>query len=110
MSARTPTIRDLLRRVEDSWADFRNGLRAASQQRFDRLFEYAHRHADAASRQNPRDPLAAVLLATALEQERRIDELESRIDHLRRHVDRIESGRTAGPEDGDGPGTEHRDQ
>jgi hypothetical protein len=85
-----PTYRDLLARVEDQWGQYRRGLRHGASQRFDRLFEYARRHADAASYQNPTDALDAVLLSIDLEQERRIDDLETRLDTLAAEVDRLD--------------------
>ncbi|MFT4957497.1 MAG: hypothetical protein ACI9PP_000773 [Halobacteriales archaeon] len=94
MGRTNPTFRDLLGRIEDRWGDYRRALRRDVRPAFDRLFEYGRRHADAAGVQNPRDPLQAVLLSIAIEQERRIDELESqvqRIDELEERIERLET-------------------
>ena len=86
MGRTNPTFRDLLGRIEDRWGDYRRALRRDARPAFDRLFAYARRHADAAGVQNPRDPLQAVLLSIALEQERRIDELRERVSELEGQV------------------------
>lgn len=80
MGRTNPTFRDLLQGLETRWQDFRRALRRRDQPRFDRLFEYARRHADAGGYLNHDEPLFPVLLAIALEQERRLDELEARIE------------------------------
>lgn len=80
MGRTNPTFRDLLRGLETRWQDFRRALRRRDQPRFDRLFEYARRHADASGYLNHDEPLFPVLLAIALEQERRLDDLEARIE------------------------------
>ncbi|WP_394338595.1 hypothetical protein [Halorubrum sp. 48-1-W] len=46
------------------------------------MFVYARDHADAAGNLNHSDPLAPVWMAIALEQERRIAELESQVESL----------------------------
>jgi hypothetical protein len=74
-----PTFRDILRRFEDRWQPFRRALRYEDQQRFDRLITYARTHADAAGNLNHHRPVIPVLVAIALAQERRLDELEGRI-------------------------------
>lgn len=82
MGRTTPTYRDRLTAIEDEWSPFRRALRRGDQRRFDRLFDYARNRADAAGHLNHADPLAPVWMAVALEQERRIAELESRVDAL----------------------------
>lgn len=88
MGRTNPTFRDLLARVETDWGDYRRVLRRRDQPRFDRLFEYARAHADAATNQNHAEPLIPVLVAVALEQERRLDEQAERLDE---QVDRIDA-------------------
>jgi hypothetical protein len=82
MGRTTPTYRDRLSGIETEWRAYRRSLRRADQGRFDDLFVYARDHADAAGHLNHADPLAPVWMAIALEQERRIDELEARVDAL----------------------------
>jgi hypothetical protein len=59
---------------------YRWGPRREDQHIFNQLFVYARNHADAAGHPNHPDPLAPVWMAIALEQDRRITELEARID------------------------------
>jgi len=92
MGRTNPTFRDLLGRIENRWSDYRRALRRDARPAFDRLFEYARRHADACGVQNPRDPFQAILLSVALEQERRIDELRERVAELEGRVADLEDG------------------
>ena len=82
MGRTNPTYRDQLGAIEDEWSAFRRVLRRRDRSRFDRLFVYARDHADAAGNLNHSDPLAPVWMAIALEQERRIAELESQVESL----------------------------
>jgi len=80
MGRTTPTYRDLLRRTAERWETYRRGLRRDEQRRFDRLWEYADRHADASGLLNHPDPIVPALFSVALEHERRLDELAERAD------------------------------
>ena len=82
MGRTNPTYRDQLSAIEDEWGAYRRALRRRDQENFDRLFVYARDHADAAGTLNYSNPLAPVWMAIALEQERRITELETRVDNL----------------------------
>lgn len=82
MGRTNPTYRDVLGSTEERWEDYRRTLRRRDQPRFERLFVYARAHADAAGMLNHEDRLAPVLMSVALEQERRLDELEGRIEKL----------------------------
>ena len=82
MGRTNPTYRDRLGAIEDEWGAYRRALRRRDQETFDSLFVYARDHADAAGMLNHSDPLAPVWMAIALEQERRITELEARVDDL----------------------------
>lgn len=82
MGRTNPTYRDQLGAIEDEWSAFRRPLRRQDQSRFDRLFVYARDHADAAGYLNHSDPLAPVWMAIAIEQERRIAELEAQVESL----------------------------
>jgi hypothetical protein len=66
--------------LRDRWEPYRRCLRREDQERFDALFDGARRHADACGHLNPHEPLSAVLLSMLVEQQRRIDELERRLD------------------------------
>ena len=87
MGRSTPTYRDTLRAISDRWERYRRGLRRMDQSRFDRLFEYARKHADASGYLNHREPLFPTLVGIDLEQERRLDDLTERVDSLEEHLD-----------------------
>lgn len=80
MGRTNPTYRDRLSALEDEWSEFRRGLRYERQADFDRLFEQARSHAHAAGYQNHEAPEIALLLSVLLAHERRIDDLEDRLD------------------------------
>ncbi|MEF8773895.1 MAG: hypothetical protein V5A23_04680 [Halobacteriales archaeon] len=69
MGRTNPTYRDWLRAFEDDWAPYRRALRRRRQPDFDRLFERAREHADAAGHANPRDPELALVLSMLLAHE-----------------------------------------
>jgi len=77
-----PTFRNVLEAVKSRWSDYRRALRRHDQERFDRLFEYADAHADAAGYLNNDDPMEPILVSMLLEQEKRIAALEGRIAAL----------------------------
>jgi len=82
MGRTNPTFRDRIRALEDDWQSYRCGLRKRDQPAFDACFDAAAAHADAAGYQNPVDPWPAVLLSMLIEQQRRIDTLEQRIEEI----------------------------
>lgn len=74
------TFRMLLDRLELEWADFRRALSGREQDRFDRLWLQARRHASASGNAAPLNPMEAALLAMLLEHERRIEHLEMELE------------------------------
>ncbi len=82
MGRTNPTYRDALRAIETRWEAYRRGLRRRDQRRFDRLFTYARDHADASGLLNHEDPLSPALFSVALEQERRLEVHERRLEDL----------------------------
>lgn len=104
-----PTVREQLDRLERDWRPFRRSLRRRHRPAFDRLFERARGHADAASQQNPRDPWRAFVVAVLLAHEAELRALRER----RRERDASGgSGGSGGDHPGgDGPRREdrHRD-
>ncbi|MFB6082215.1 MAG: hypothetical protein ABEJ67_05270 [Halanaeroarchaeum sp.] len=82
MGRTNPTYRDLLGTVEDRWAPYRRALRRDDTPHFDALFAHARAHADASGHQNHDDPMVAVLLSIALEQEKAIADLAERVEAL----------------------------
>lgn len=89
------TFRDELRSAREHWSEYRAALRRRNQARFDRLFEYGRRHADAGGNLNPIDPMLPTLFAIALEHERHLEHLENRVEALE-PPEGTEEG-TAGP-------------
>lgn len=79
MGRTNPTMRDRLDRLERDWQPFRRSLRYRHQDDFDRLFERARGHADAASQQNPPDVWQAFVVAVLLAQERELRALRDEL-------------------------------
>jgi hypothetical protein len=75
MGRTNPTYRDYLQSVEADWQSFRRGLRAEYQTDFDRLFDRARCHADAAGYHNSHEPEFALLLSILLAHEHELDRL-----------------------------------
>lgn len=80
MGRTNPTYRDLLHGIEERWQPYRRALRRHDQLHFDRLFEHARAHADAAGYLNHDEPFYPLLVGIVLEQERRISELEAQLE------------------------------
>ena len=76
MGRTNPTYRDVLRATEDQWNPYRRALRRHDQQHFDRLFEHARAHADAAGYLNHQWSELPLLVSILLEHEKRLSELE----------------------------------
>jgi hypothetical protein len=92
MGRTNPTFRDVVRTLEDRWQPFRRALRYEDQERFDRLLTHARNHADAAGNLNHQSPVIPVLVAIAVAQERRLDELEARVEETTATADDISIG------------------
>lgn len=82
MGRTNPTFRMLLAATEDRWGAYRRALRHQDQPHFDRLFEHAHVHADAAGYLNADDPMIPILLSMLLEHQKRLATLEERLEAL----------------------------
>ena len=80
MGRTNPTFRDFLDRYEDDWSAYRRGLRRRYKPHFDRLFDRAREHADAAGYMNAADPERAFVLSVLLAQEVEIRRLRRRLD------------------------------
>ncbi|KPN31498.1 hypothetical protein SY89_02245 [Halolamina pelagica] len=80
MGRSNPTHRDSLRWLEERWGDYRRALRHRDQAHFDRLWEHAAAHADAAGYQNTERTLDLALVSIVLAQERRIAALEAELE------------------------------
>lgn len=102
MGRTNPTYRNVVERQEERWQPFRRALRRRHEADFDRLFEYAARHASAAGYLNRTDPEVAMLFSMllAVETERRgleeqVAELEERVEALAGRVEELERNRGA---------------
>lgn len=111
MGRTNPTFRNVLEAVKSRWGDYRRALRRRDQAPFDRLFEYADAHADAAGYLNHDDPMEPILVSMLLGQEKRIAELEDDTAELDGRTAELEArtaeleGRVADPPAGaDEPG------
>lgn len=91
MGRTNPTFRDAIRAIEERWSEFRRALRRRDQTRFDRLFEYVHKHADAAGLLNHELPLVPALFSIDLEQEVRLDQHDDRLDRYEGRLDDLEA-------------------
>jgi len=91
MGRTNPTYRDALQAIEERWADFRRALRRRDQSRFDQLFEYARKHADASGLLNHPNPLLPALVSIDIEQEARLDDHEERIAKLEQALEQCET-------------------
>lgn len=87
MGRTNPTYRRWLEGFEGEYRPFRRALRRRHQADFDRLFEKARTHADAAGYVNRADPVEAAMVAILLAQERETRRLEERVEALEDRLD-----------------------
>ena len=95
MGRTNPTYRDVVRSLEDNWQQYRRALRRVDQPHFDRLFEHAREHADAAGYLNHQQPEVTLLLSVVLEQEKRMQALHERLRAVERESGATEAGAAA---------------
>jgi len=76
MGRTVSTFRELIEQVAARWLKFRRALRREDQEHFDRLFRRARCYTQAATYQCSDNPMEAILLSIALDQEKRLDFLE----------------------------------
>lgn len=82
MGRTVPSFRPALEYEIESWKDFKRALRPEDQKVFDKLMNFARIHADAGSL-SARPMLSELLfISFAIEQEKRIEILEKRIQEL----------------------------
>ena len=82
MGRTSPTYRRWLQHLREEWQPYRRALRQRYRGDFDRLFDHAEHHADAAGSMNATAPMDAVLVSILLAQERERRELEARVEAL----------------------------
>jgi hypothetical protein len=76
MGRTVPTFRQLVDDAIARWAKFRRALRREDQEYFDRLFRRVRTYTQAATYQASDNPMEAILLSIALDQEKRLGALE----------------------------------
>ena len=67
---------------EAGWDEYRRALRPTDQAVFDRLFEYAQLHTDSRTVHKPLFVETPILISILLEQQRQLDDLVDRLDHV----------------------------
>ena len=92
MGRTNPTYRDVVRGLEEDWRQYRRALRRVDKPHFDRLFEHAREHADAAGYLNHQQPEVTLLVSVVLEQEKRMQDLHERLRALERDSDATDGG------------------
>ncbi len=76
MGRTVPTFRQLVEAAAQHWAKFRRALRREDQAHFDRLFLRVRYYTQAATYQCHDNPMEAILLSIALDQEKRLQAAE----------------------------------
>src|SRR6266478_964110 len=76
MGRTVPTFVQLIQEAAEHWKKFRRALRRDDQPHFDRLFTRVRCYTQAATYQANDNPMEAILLSIALDQEKRLDALE----------------------------------
>jgi hypothetical protein len=66
--------------MKTRWKSFRRGLRQENKKFFDRFFQDASKHSAAASYMNPKNPATTIFLSAMIQQQKRIDELEEKME------------------------------
>ena len=76
MGRTVPTFVQLIQQAAERWKKFRRALRREDQPHFDRLFVRVRCYTQAATYQCHDNPMEAILLSIALDQEKRLDAVE----------------------------------
>ncbi len=79
MGRTVATFRQLIEQAAQRWAKFRRALRREDQEFFDRVFLRARCYTQAATYQCHDNPMEAILLAVAVDQEKRLHALEQKM-------------------------------
>ena len=95
MGRTVPTFRQQIEQAVERWAKFRRALRREDQEHFDRLFLCVRSYTQAATYQASDNPMEAILLSIALDQEKRLRALEQRLWQAER--DHATARPTTGP-------------
>ena len=76
MGRTVPTFVQLIQQAVERWSKFRRALRREDQPHFDRLFARVRCYTQAATYQCHDNPMEAILLSIALDQEKRLHAVE----------------------------------
>lgn len=79
MGRTIPTFRQLIEETIQHWSKFRRALRQEDQVYFDRIFQRVRCYTQAATYQVQDNPLEAILLAIAIDQEKRLGAIEKQL-------------------------------
>src|ERR1700716_4578758 len=79
MGRTVPTFVQLIQEAAERWKKFRRALRREDQPHFDRLFTRVRCYTQAATYQAHDNPMEAILLSIALDQEKRLDAVEKAV-------------------------------
>jgi hypothetical protein len=91
MGRTVPTFRQLIDDAIARWAKFRRALRREDQEYFDRLFRRVRTYTQAATYQASDNPMEAILLSIALDQEKRLDALERAVLPLEKIPEQLDA-------------------
>jgi len=91
MGRTVPTFRQLIDDAIVRWTKFRRALRREDQEYFDRLFRRVRTYTQAATYQASDNPMEAILLSIALDQEKRLDALERAALPLKQITEQLEA-------------------
>ena len=80
MGRTVPSFRLYLDAFTAEWGRFRRALRREDRMAFDKVVNLARRLASASGYQAPPDPMDALLLSIAVEQQKEIDHIKRRLD------------------------------
>src|SRR5271155_3907322 len=76
MGRTVPTFVQLVEEAAQRWRKFRRALRREDQEHFDRLFHRVRFYTQAATYQCSDNPMEAIFLSIAIEQEKRLEAIE----------------------------------
>ncbi len=90
MGRTVPTFTNIIDQEAESWSKFRRGLRKEDQEVFDELFRAAKLHLAENFYAMRTVPFESIIMSIALEQAKRLKELERRIGQLERTQQKAE--------------------
>jgi hypothetical protein len=90
MGRTVPTFRQLIDDAIARWTKFRRALRREDQEYLDRLFRRVRTYTQAATYQASDNPMEAILLSIALDQEKRLDALERAAPPLKKIPEQLD--------------------